>query len=112
MGKITLRGPVPKDHPMFSGGPELISHLGYKKYSQSLASSTDGEKPKTSKDKKQKVDKTEHQSNQEQLDSPDMPGIDVFLAEMVKSINEAAKKNTQPSQTKTIRDKEEKRPKS
>lgn len=28
MGKITLRGPVPKDDPMFSGGAELYSRAG------------------------------------------------------------------------------------
>lgn len=27
MGKLTLRGPVPKDDPMFSGGPEVFSRI-------------------------------------------------------------------------------------
>ncbi len=42
MGKITLRGPVPKDDPMFSTGPEIISRHESSESSTNSASDTTG----------------------------------------------------------------------
>ena len=35
MGKITLEGPVPKDHPMFTSGPEMFSRPSLRRSVQS-----------------------------------------------------------------------------
>ena len=43
MGKTTWRGPVPKDDPMFSGGPEIFSRPVSKPSSSGTAKSMDGE---------------------------------------------------------------------
>ncbi len=48
MGTATYAGPVPKDHPMFSGGPELFSLQRFNESSKTSASATDGVTPETS----------------------------------------------------------------
>jgi hypothetical protein len=45
MGKLTLRGPVPKDHPMFSGGPEVLSRPESRPSSKNSLSATVGATP-------------------------------------------------------------------
>ena len=48
MGKITYKGLVPKDDPMFSNGPELFSRPAYKPSSKSTAKNTAGATPNAS----------------------------------------------------------------
>lgn len=45
MGKITLKGPVPKDHPMFSSGPEMVSRPGSSEFLKTSANAMAGETP-------------------------------------------------------------------
>jgi hypothetical protein len=45
MGKLTLKGFVPKDDPMFSGGFEIFSRPESKPSSTNTAKSTTGESP-------------------------------------------------------------------
>jgi hypothetical protein len=42
MGKITLRGPVPKDDPMFSTGSEIITRHESSQSSTNSANDTNG----------------------------------------------------------------------
>ena len=35
MGKLTYKGPAPKDHPMFTSGPEMFSRPNLRKSVQS-----------------------------------------------------------------------------
>lgn len=45
MGKLTYKGFVPKDDPMFSTGPKLFSRRESTPSSPTSASATDGEMP-------------------------------------------------------------------
>lgn len=48
MGKITFKGLVPKDDPMFSTGPQLFSRPGSSESSTTSASATAGTMPAAS----------------------------------------------------------------
>ncbi len=43
MGKVTVIGSLPPDHPIYSGGPEVFSRRAFSQSSTSSAPSTDGE---------------------------------------------------------------------
>jgi hypothetical protein len=45
MGKLTYKGLVPRDDPMFSTGPEVFSRLGSSESSKTSPKSTSGETP-------------------------------------------------------------------
>ena len=45
MGKLTYKGLVPRDDPMFSTGPEVFSRRGSSESSSSSPMSTSGETP-------------------------------------------------------------------
>jgi hypothetical protein len=42
MGKVTVIGSLPPDHPIYSGGPEVFSHRAFSRSSTSSAPNTDG----------------------------------------------------------------------